>query len=97
MAQSVKHLTSAQVMISPSVSSSPTSGFVLTTQSLETASDSVSPSFSTPPLLTLCLSVSLKNENTLKKKCKEMREGGKEMGEERNKIKKTERCQKSVG
>ena len=41
---SVKRLTSAQVMISRSVSSSPTSGSVLTAQSLEPVSDSVSPS-----------------------------------------------------
>ena len=42
VAQSVKHQTSAQVMISQSVSSSPKSGSVLTAQSLEPASDSVS-------------------------------------------------------
>ena len=51
--------TTAQVMISQSVSSSPTSGSVLTAQSLEPASDSVSPSLSAPFLLALCLSVSL--------------------------------------
>ena len=44
VAQSVKRLTSAQVMISRSVSSSPASGSVLTAQSLEPVSDSVSPS-----------------------------------------------------
>ena len=44
VAQLVKQLTSAQVMISWSVSSSPTSGSVLTAQSLEPVSDSVSPS-----------------------------------------------------
>ena len=58
MAQSVKHLTSAQVMISQFVSLSPTSGSVLTAQSLEPALDSVSPSLSAPPPpppLTLCL------------------------------------------
>ena len=38
--------TSAQVMISRSVSSSPTLGSVLTAQSLEPVSDSVSPSLS---------------------------------------------------
>ena len=42
--QSVERLTSAQLMISRSVSSSPTSGSVLTARSLEPASDSVSPS-----------------------------------------------------
>ena len=44
VAQSVKRLTSAQVMILRSVSSSPASGSVLTAQSLEPVSDSVSPS-----------------------------------------------------
>ena len=44
VAQSVKRPTSAQVMISQLVSSSPTSGSVLTAQSLEPVSDSVSPS-----------------------------------------------------
>ena len=58
--QSVERLTSAQVMISRSVSSSPVSGSVLTARSLEPASDSVSPSLSAPPLLTHCLS--LKNK-----------------------------------
>ena len=53
MAQSVKPLTSAQV--SQLVSLGPTSGFVLTSQSLGPASNSVSP-FLYPPLLTLCLS-----------------------------------------
>ena len=51
VAQSVKPLTSAQVMISRLVSSSPVSGSVPTAQSLEPASDSVSPSFSVPFLL----------------------------------------------
>ena len=43
VAELVKHLTSAQVMILRFVSSSPTSGSVLTAQNLEPASDSVSP------------------------------------------------------
>ena len=55
VAQSVERPTSAQVMISWFVSSSPVSGSVLTAQSLESASDSVSPSLSAPPPLTLCL------------------------------------------
>ena len=55
-AQSVKRLTSAQVMISRFVSSIPAWGSVLTAQSLEPASDSVSPSLSAPPPLTLSLS-----------------------------------------
>ena len=60
VAQSVKHLTSAQVMISQSVSSSPVSGSVLTAQSLEPVSDSVSPSLSHPPPFMFCLSLSQK-------------------------------------
>ena len=58
VAQSVKHPTSAQVMITWFVSLSPTSGSVLTAQSLEPALDSVSPSLSAPS--PLCLSVSPK-------------------------------------
>ena len=60
VAQSVKLPTSAQVMISQSVSLSPVSGSVLTAQSLEPVSDSVSPSLSAPPLFMLCLSLSQK-------------------------------------
>ena len=56
VAQSVKRLTSAQVMILWFVSSSPTLGSVLTAQSLEPASDSVTPSLSAPPPLVLFLS-----------------------------------------
>ena len=61
----------AQLMSSWFVSWSLTSGSVLTTQSLEPASDSVSPSLSAPPPLMLCLSLSLSKINTkkLKKKC----------------------------
>ena len=66
MALSVKHPTSAQVMISRSVSSSPASGSVLTAQSLEPASDSVSPSLSVPPPVAPArarsLALSLKNK-----------------------------------
>ena len=54
MVQSVKHPTSAQVMNSWSVSSSPVLGSVLTAQSFEPALDSVSPLFA-PPLLMFCL------------------------------------------
>ena len=46
MAQSVKRPTSAQVLISQFVSSSLVSGSVLTAQSLEPTSHSVSPCFS---------------------------------------------------
>ena len=55
VAQSVKRLTAAHVMISWLVSLSPVSGSVLTAQSLKSASDSVSPSLSAPPLLILSL------------------------------------------
>ena len=60
VAQSVKHPTSAQVMISQFVSLSPASGSLLTSQRLEPASDAVSPSVS--DIHTLSLSVSLKNK-----------------------------------
>ena len=60
MAQWVKQLTSAQVMISWFVHSSPVSVSMLTAQSLKLALDSVSPSLSAPPPLTFCLS--LKNK-----------------------------------
>ena len=60
VAQSVKRLTLAQVMVSRLVSSSPVSGSVLTVWSLEPASDSVSPSLSAPPPFMLCLSLSQK-------------------------------------
>ena len=59
MVQLVKHLTSAQVMISQLVGSSPTSGSVLAAPSLEPVSDSLSPSLSAPPLLVLSHSLSL--------------------------------------
>ena len=69
MARSVEHPTPAQVMISQLVSSSPASGSVLTAQSLEPASDSVSLSPSAPTH-SHSASVSLKNKQTLKKKKK---------------------------
>ena len=59
VARSVERLTSAQVMISPFVSSNPAWVSALTARSLEPASDSVSPSPSAPPSLMLGLSVSL--------------------------------------
>ena len=62
-AQSVQRLTSAQVMISRSVSSSPASGSVLTAQSLEPAWDSVSPSLSLPLPHSRSLSVSKINKH----------------------------------
>ena len=62
VAQSVKPPTSAQVMISQFVGSSPVLGSVLTARSLEPASDSVSPPLSVPPLLSLSLCLSLKNK-----------------------------------
>ena len=72
MAQLVESLTSAQVMISQFVGSSPTLGSMLTARSLEPASNSVSPSLSAPSLLTHCLSLThthkylLKNNNAKK-------------------------------
>ena len=58
VAQSAKRPTSAQVMILQFVGSSPVLGSVLTPQSLEPASDAVSPSLSAPPPLVLFLSLS---------------------------------------
>ena len=66
VAQLVKRPSSAQVMISQCMSLSPALGSVLTAQSLEPASDSVSPSLSAPPLLMLCISVSKINKNIKK-------------------------------
>ena len=60
VAESVERPTLAQVMISQLVSLSPTSGTVLTTQSLEPALDSVSPSLSAPKQLPFCLRLSQK-------------------------------------
>ena len=60
MAQSVKHPPLAQIMILQFMSSSPTSGSVLTAQSLEPVSDSVSPSLCPSPTQTLSLSISQK-------------------------------------
>ena len=62
VAQLVERTTSVQVMILQFVSSSPASGSVLTAQSLEPASDSVSPSLSAPPMLMLCLCLSIINK-----------------------------------
>ena len=63
VAQLVKRLTLAQVTISWFMGFNPVSGSVLTAQSLEPASDSVSPSLSAPPPLVLCLFLSLKNKH----------------------------------
>ena len=71
MAQSVKRLTSAQITILRFVGSSPALGSILTAQSLEPASDSVSPSLSDlSPTQALARSLSLsqkKKKLTLKK------------------------------
>ena len=67
-ARSVKCLTSARVVVSWFVGSSPASGSVLTVQSLEPALDSVSPSLSDPFPLALSLSLSLSKINIKKKK-----------------------------
>ena len=61
----VKHLALAQVVISQFVGSSSASGSVLTAQSLDTALNSVSPSLSATPILTLCFS--FKNKYLKKK------------------------------
>ena len=66
VAQSDKRLTSAQVMVSLFMGSSPMSGSVLTAQSLEPAWDSVPPSLSVPPRLTLALSLCLPKINIKK-------------------------------
>ena len=60
MVQSVKRPTLAQVMISQSVGSSPASGSLLTVQSLEPASDSVS--LCPSPVHAVSLSVSKINK-----------------------------------
>ena len=57
VAQSIKRLTSGQVMISQFVGLSPASSSVLTVRSLDPALDSVSSSLSAPPLLALCVSL----------------------------------------
>ena len=58
----MKRPTLAQVMNSQSVRLSPVLVSVLTAWGLEPAWDSVSPFLSAPPLLMLCLSLSLKNK-----------------------------------
>ena len=74
LAQLFKQLTSTQIMFSWFMGSSPALGSVLTAQSLEPASDSVSPSFSVPPhpsppphFVSVSVSVSLKNNQSFKK------------------------------
>ena len=60
VAQSIKRPTSAQVVISRFVSSIPASGSGLIAQSLEPASDSVSPSVCPSAACTLSLTLSQK-------------------------------------
>ena len=60
VAQPVERPTSAQVVISQLVSSSPASSSVLTVRSLASASNSVSPSLSAPCPLVLCFCLSQK-------------------------------------
>ena len=66
VAQLVKCPTSVQVMISQFMSPSPTSGSVLTAQSLEPASDSVSPFLSLPMPRLCSVSLSLSKINIKK-------------------------------
>ena len=61
VSQSIKHLTLTQLMNSQPLGSSPALGSVGATQSVEPASDSVSPSLSLCPP-TLVLYLSLKNK-----------------------------------
>ena len=63
VAQSVKRLILAQVMISLFPSSSTASGSVPRAQNLESVSDSVSPSVSAPPPLSFSLSLSKINKH----------------------------------
>ena len=70
VAQSVGQATTAQVMIWRSVSSSPMSGSVLTAQSLEPASVSMSPSLSAPPPLMLALYLSQTSKKNFFKSAK---------------------------
>ena len=67
VAQLVEPRTSTQVMISWLMGLSPVLGSVLTAQNLDHVSDSMSPSLSALPLLTLCLSHSQK-ETKIKQK-----------------------------
>ena len=62
VAQSVERPTSAQVMISQSVSLSPASGSGLTAQSLEPVLDSVSPSLSLTLPRSCSVSLCLRNK-----------------------------------
>ena len=68
MAQLVKRLTMAQVMILRFVSSGPVSVSVLTAQNLEPASGSVSLLLSAPPMFMFCLSITNKHLKKTKKK-----------------------------
>lgn len=87
VAQPVKHLTSAQIMISQFVSLSPESGSVLTAWSLEPASDSVSLSLSAPPPVH-AHTLSLSKINKLKKIFlkKEKKQSFSEYGLKSNKV-----------
>ena len=68
----VKHPTWAQVLISQFMDLSPMSGFVLTSQSLGPASDSVSLSLCSSPTLALSLSLKKKLINVKKIKYKKI-------------------------
>ena len=66
MAQLVRQPTPAQAMISRFVGSSPAPSSVLTAQSLEPVSDSVSHPLYAPPLLMLCVCLSINVEKNKK-------------------------------
>ena len=75
VAQSVKHLILAQVMISRSVSSSPTSGSVLTRLRVWSLLEILCLLLSLPLSHSCSVSLTLKNKQTWKKKKEENRNG----------------------
>ena len=84
-------------MISQFVGLSPALGSVLMAQSLEPASDSVSPSLSAPPPLMLCLSPSKINKNIFKKFKERKKEVGREEGEREGRRKEGKREEGTKG
>ena len=68
VAQFIEHPTSAEVVILGFVSSSPALSSLLTPQSLEPASEPVTPSLSAPHARSLALSLSVSQKINIKKK-----------------------------